>query len=62
MELSETAMTLHIENFYDDAQFFVRFNEKTPGAVTGGKLTHLAGDLYLLEADRENVTVLLKQE
>lgn len=62
MQVSEKEMVVTIDNFYDDAQFFVRFNEKTPGAVTGGKLTHLTGDLYLLDADRDTVTVLLKQE
>lgn len=62
VQMTETEMTLQIENFHDDAQFFVRFNEKNPGAVTGGTLTHLTGDLYLLEADRDTVTVLLKQE
>lgn len=62
VELTETEMTLHIGNFHDDAQFFVRFNEKAPGTVTGGKLTHLTGDLYVLEADRDTVTILLKQE
>lgn len=59
-EVSEDRMVLHIENFYDDAQFLVRFNEKEPGAVTGGTLTHLTGDLYLLEANQDTVTVLFK--
>ena len=62
VELAETEMTLRIGNFYDNAQFFVRFNEKAPGTVTGGKLTHLTGDLYLLEANRDVVTISLKQE
>ena len=60
MQVQDHEMVLSIDNFYDDAQFFVRFNEKEPGTVTGGKLTRLTGDLYLLEADRETVTVRLK--
>ena len=61
-EVYEDKMVLSIGNFYDDAQFFVRFNEKEPGAVKGGTLTHLTGDLYLLEAHDSTVTVELKQE
>lgn len=61
-QVLEDRMELRIGNFYDDAQFMVRFNEKKPGAVTGGTLTHLTGDLYLLEADNAEVTVLFSQE
>lgn len=60
MQVQDHEMVLRIDNFYDDAQFLVRFNEKEPGTVTGGKLTRLTGVLYLLEADRETVTVRLK--
>ena len=61
-DVQEDRLVLTIENFHDDAQFLVRFNEKKAGAVLGGKLTHLTGDLYLLEANQDTVTVLLKQE
>ncbi len=50
-------MVIEIENFYDDAQFLIRFNEKKADTVTGGKLTHLTGNLYLLEADKDFVTI-----
>lgn len=56
----EDKMVLHIENFVDDAQFLVRFNEKEPDTVTGGTLTHLTGNLYLLSADTDTVTVFTK--
>ena len=59
-QVSNDKMVLTIGNFYDDAQFFVRFNENEPGKVTGGTLTHLTGDLYLLEADASTVTVMFK--
>lgn len=59
-QVLEDRMELHIGNFYDDAQFLVRFNEKEPGKVTGGRLTHLTGNLYLLEANHEAVTVLFQ--
>ena len=56
----EDKMVVQIENFYDDAQFLIRFNEKKLDMVTGGRLTHLTGNLYLLEADRETVTISFK--
>ena len=56
----EDRMVIEIENFYDDAQFLIRFNEKESDTVMGGRLTHLTGDLYLLEADRATVTLSFK--
>ena len=56
----EDRMELRIGNFVDDAQFLVRFNEKEPDTVTGGNLTHLTGNLYLLSADEDTVTVIFK--
>ncbi len=53
-------MVVEIQNFYDDAQFLIRFNEKEAGDVVGGRITHLTGDLYLLEADKETVTISFK--
>ena len=58
-QVLDNQMVVHIRNFYDDAQFFVRFNAKEPGKVTGGELTHLTGNLYLLQADQDTVTVSL---
>ena len=43
--------------YVDDAQFMVRFNQKKPKSVKGGELTHLTGNLYLLEANKSTVTV-----
>ena len=56
----EDRIVIEIENFYDDAQFLIRFNEKKSDTVMGGRLTHLTGDLYLLEADKETVTISFK--
>ena len=61
-EVYDDRMELTIGNFYDEAQFFVRFNEKYPDTVTGGELTHLTGSLYLLRADSDKVTVRFQQE
>lgn len=56
-ELQSDAMIVTIENFYDEAQFLVRFNEHTPDSVIGGELTHITGNLYLLSASEAVVTV-----
>ena len=60
IEKHEDKMVVQIENFYDDAQFLIRFNEKKSDTVTGGRLTHLTGNIYLLEADRETITISFK--
>ena len=56
-EVTEEEIRLTLENFYDKAYFMVRINEGTPGNVSGGALTHLTGNLYLLEADEATVTI-----
>ena len=59
MRMTEDQMVVQIRNFYDEAQFFVRFNTKAPGEVTGGTLIPLTGNLYLLQANQDTVTVSL---
>ena len=59
VRMQEDKLVLSIQNFYDDAQFLVRFNTKEPGEVTGGTLVPLTGNLYLLQADQDTVTVSL---
>lgn len=59
-EMQQDKMIISIENFYDDAQFLMRFNDRQAKDVSGGRLTHLTGDLYLLQADKETVTVFFK--
>ena len=59
-QIFDDKMVIEIENFYDDAQFLIRFNEKKSDTVMGGRLTHLTGDLYLLEADKATVTISFK--
>lgn len=56
-EMTDNKMTISINDFYDEAQFMVRFNEQKPGTVEGAKITHLTGDLYLLQATKDTVTV-----
>lgn len=60
-QLEEDRYTLTLENFHDEAWFFVRFHEKDPGRVTGGELSLLEGDLYLLKAREPVVTIELEE-
>lgn len=59
-EIKDGKLVLKINNFCDEAQLFVRFNEEEFTSVDGGSLTHLAGNLYLLQADKDVVTIDLK--
>ena len=54
---AKRSIELKLKNFYDEAYFMVRINEGTPGEVSGGKLTHLTGNLYLLQAKEPTVTI-----
>ena len=55
--VTDQAIRLELDNFYDEVYFMVRINEGTPGDVSGGKLTHLTGNLYLLKAKEPTVTI-----
>ena len=59
-EITSDKMVLKLGNFHDEAQLMVRFNEKEFSSVEGGTLTHLTGNLYLLEATSDTVTVKFK--
>ncbi len=48
---------LKLGNFVDEAWLFFRANDGDPGAVEGGELTNLAGDLYLLHATQANIRI-----
>lgn len=60
METNNDAVTITIDNFYDEAQFLVRFNEKLPADIRGGTLSHLTGGLYLMTATEPVVDITLK--
>lgn len=48
---------LKIDNFYDEAWFFVRINDGDVGNVTGGTLEQVCGNLYLLKATSDTVII-----
>ncbi|MCD8074561.1 MAG: DUF2194 domain-containing protein [Lachnospiraceae bacterium] len=53
----EDGLEISLENFYDEAWLMLRFNAWEPGEVTGGELTQLTGNLYLLKATAASVFV-----
>lgn len=55
------AWTLSLGNFHDEAWLMFRANNGEPGAVTGGEITHLTGDLYLVKATDKTVTIERKE-
>lgn len=61
LDRTDTAWTLSLGNFVDEAWLFFRANGAVPGRVTGGELTHLTGDLYLLKATSDTVRIARKE-
>lgn len=63
-EVSEEGLTLSLSNFQDEAWFLVRFNEWQPdiseGAVSGGTIEYLQGNLYLVKAEEPQVMIKKK--
>ena len=57
LDSTDTAWILRLGNFADEAWLFFRANEGTPGKVTGGELTRLTGNLYLLKANADTVRI-----
>lgn len=55
------AWTLSLGNFHDEAWLMFRANSAEPGAVTGGEITHLTGNLYLVKATDKTVTIERKE-
>lgn len=56
-EKKENEVIFHLGNFYDEAYLMVRMNLGTPGEVSGGELTQVTGNLYLLHALNADVTI-----
>lgn len=61
VDTSADAWTLSLGNFHDEAWLMFRANDGEPGAVTGGEITHLTGDLYLVKATDKTVTIARKE-
>lgn len=61
VDTSADAWTLSLGNFHDEAWLMFRANNGEPGAATGGEITHLTGDLYLVKATDKTVTIARKE-
>lgn len=61
VDSNEDAWTLSLGNFHDEAWFMFRANDGEPGTVTGGEITHLTGNLYLVKATDSMVTIERKE-
>lgn len=61
VDTSDDAWTLNLGNFHDEAWLMFRANNGEPGTVSGGELTHLTGNLYLLKANDKTVTIERKE-
>ena len=61
LQSAADAWTLTLGNFTDEAWLLFRANEGVPGRVTGGQLTSLTGELYLLKAENTVVTIERKE-
>ena len=61
VDTAADAWTLSLGNFHDEAWLMFRANNGEPGAVSGGEITHLTGNLYLVKATDETVTIERKE-
>lgn len=61
VDTSDDAWTLNLGNFHDEAWLMFRANNGEPGTVSGGELTHLTGNLYLVKATDKTVTIERKE-
>ncbi len=53
----EGTLELKLGGFLDEAYFIARINKGTPTNVTGGTMEHMTGNLYLIHALSDNVTI-----
>ena len=55
--VEETELYLTVDGLQDEAYFMLRANEGSLGEVSGGELTHMTGDLYLLRALEPEIVI-----
>lgn len=55
------SIVIRVANFVDEAYIFLRINNgREPAKTKGGKLTKLTDSLYLLECNKENISISFK--
>ena len=60
-EIKNNSINISLSGFYDEACLMVRINEGVPVRTKGGKLTHITGDLYLLDAKDDKITIRIEK-
>ena len=58
--LKNNEIALDLDGFVDEAYLFVRINEAKPRQTSGGVLTHVSENLYLLKAVKNRVVINLE--
>lgn len=56
-ERTDNVLYITLGGFYKEAYLMVRINDGQPGAVTGGTLENVTGDLYLLHATSDEIRI-----
>jgi len=57
---TDDIIKMNLENFYDEAWFILRLNsDQKPSGITGGEITSLEGNLYLIKASDASVSIKL---
>ena len=58
--LTSNEIVLDLDGFIDEAYLFVRINEGKPRQTSGGVLSHVSENLYLLKAEKNRVVINLE--
>jgi hypothetical protein len=58
VEINGNEVKVQIRNFHDDASFLFRCNDgQKPASLSGGKITKVGDDAYLVEADSDSLVI-----
>jgi hypothetical protein len=60
-KIKNNSINISLSGFYDEACLMVRINKGVPVKTKGGKLSHITGDLYLLDAKDDEITIKIKK-
>jgi hypothetical protein len=58
--LEQNTYTIHLGNFYDEAWLMLR-TTRQPLSITGGKITQVTSSLYLIQADKPDIQIQIKE-
>lgn len=58
--LEQNTYTIHLGNFYDEAWLMLR-TSREPVSISGGKITPVTTSLYLIQAERPDIQIQIKE-